>query len=241
LGAFFGSISNSGTISAGGAGILIDDIAAVANGITNSGTISGHGGIFVELIANLSGGVVNRGTILAAGETAIGFDDDAVISGGVVNTGTIRAAQTGIVAITVYTFAGGITNNGTLSAGAVGIRLGSATNPQQDAVSSFTGDIVNSGTITAKTGITLIDSTILGAIVVSGNLLATSHGILIDDASQLSNASRAGVRVTASKFLGGISNAGIISAITGIDVSQAATFSGGISNGGPLPRLPASP
>jgi hypothetical protein len=167
LGAFFGSISNSGTISAGGAGILIDDIAEFTNGITNSGTISGHGGIFVELIANLSGGVVNRGTILAAGETAIGFDDDAVISGGVVNTGTIRAAQTGIVAITVSTFAGGITNIGTLSAGAVGIRLGSATIPQQYTVSSFTGDIVNSGTITAKTGITLIDSTILGAIVVT--------------------------------------------------------------------------
>ena len=62
--------------------------------------------------------------------------------------------QTGIVAITVSTFAGGITNNGTLSAGAVGIRFGSATNPQQYTVSSFTGDIVNSGTITAKTGIT---------------------------------------------------------------------------------------
>ena len=108
----------------------------------------------------------------AAGETAIGFDDDAVISGGVLNTGTIRAAQTGIVAITVSTFAGGITNIGTLSAGAVGIRLGSATIPQQYTVSSFTGDIVNSGTITAKTGITLIDSTMLGAIVDSGNLLA---------------------------------------------------------------------
>jgi hypothetical protein len=234
LGAFFGSISNSGTISAGGAGILIDDIAEFTSGITNSGTISGHGGIFVELIANPSGGVVNRGTILAAGETAIGFDDDAVISGGVVNTGTIRAAQTGIVAITVSTFAGGITNIGTLSAGAVGIRLGSATIPQQYTVSSFTGDIVNSGTITAKTGITVIDSTILGAIVVSGNLLATSHGILIDSASQLSNTSRPGVRVTASKFLGGISNAGIISAITGIDVSRATTFTGGISNGGAI-------
>ena len=157
-----------------------------------------------------------------------------MISGGVVNTGTIRAVQTGIVAITVSTFAGGITNNGTLSAGAVGIRLGSATVPQQYAVSSFTGDIVNSGTITAKTGIALIDSTIMGAIVVSGNLLATSHGILIDGASQLSNASRAGVRVTASKFLGGISNAGSISAITGIDVSRATTFTGGISNGGAI-------
>jgi hypothetical protein len=105
-------------------------------------------------MTNFSGGVVNRGTILATGQTAIGFDDDAVISGGVLNTGTIRAVQTGIVAITVSTFAGGITNNGTLSAGAVGIRFGTATNPQQYAVSSFTGDIVNSGTITAKTGIT---------------------------------------------------------------------------------------
>ena len=74
----------------------------------------------------------------------------------------------------------------------------------------------------------------MGAIVVSGNLLATSHGILIDSASQLSNASRAGVRVTASKFLGGISNAGSISAITGIDVSRATTFTGGISNGGTI-------
>jgi autotransporter passenger strand-loop-strand repeat protein len=185
-------------------------------------------------MTNFSGGVVNRGTILATGQTAIGFDDDAVISGGVLNTGTIRAVQTGIVAITVSTFAGGITNNGTLSAGAVGIRFGTATNPQQYAVSSFTGDIVNNGAITAKTGITLIDSTIMGAIVVSGNLLATSHGILIDSASQLSNASRAGVRVTASKFLGGISNAGSISAITGIDVSRATTFTGGISNGGAI-------
>jgi autotransporter passenger strand-loop-strand repeat protein len=178
--------------------------------------------------------VVNRGTILATGETAIGFDDNAVITGGVVNTGTIRAVQTGIVAITVSTFAGGITNNGTLSAGAVGIRLGTATNPQQYTVSSFTGDIVNSGTITAKTGITLIDSTIMGSIVDSGNLLATNHGILIDSASRLSNASRAGVLVAASKLLGGISNAGSISAITGIDVSRAATFTGGISNAGTI-------
>jgi hypothetical protein len=206
MGAFFGSISNSGTIATGGGGILIDDIGEVTNGIINSGTISAHGsGVFVELIANLSGGVVNRGTILAVGDAGIRFDADAVISGGVVNTGTIRAAHTGIAAITVSTFAGGITNNGTLSAGGVGIRLGSATIPQQYTASSFIGNIVNSGTITAKTGIALFDSTIMGAIVVSGNLLATSHGILIDDASQLSNASRAGVRVTASKFLGGIS------------------------------------
>jgi hypothetical protein len=112
LGAFFGNISNSGTIAAGGAGISIDDIAEVTNGITNSGTISAKGGIFVELMTNFSGGVVNRGTILSTGQTAIGFDDDAVISGGVLNTGTIRAVQTGIVAITVSTFAGGITNNG---------------------------------------------------------------------------------------------------------------------------------
>jgi autotransporter passenger strand-loop-strand repeat protein len=58
-------------------------------------------------MTNFSGGVVNRGTILATGQTAIGFDDDDVISGGVLKTGTIRAVQTGIVAITVSTFAGG--------------------------------------------------------------------------------------------------------------------------------------
>ena len=40
--------------------------------------------------------------------------------------------------------------------------------------------------------------------------------------------------MTASKFLGGISNAGSISAITGIDVSRAITFTGGISNGGAI-------
>ena len=137
MGAFFGSISNSGTISTGGAGILIDEIAEVTSGIANSGTISAHGsGIIVELVANFSGGVANRGMILAAGDTGIGFDADAVVSGDV-DAGTIRAARTGIAAITVSSFAGSITNNGTLSAGAVGIRLGSATIPQQYTVSSF--------------------------------------------------------------------------------------------------------
>ena len=51
-------------------------------------------------------------------------------------------------------------------------------------VSTFIGNISNFGTITAKTGVDILGSTITGAIVDSGVISAT-HGILIDNASKI--------------------------------------------------------
>ena len=75
-----------------------------------------------------------------------------------------------------------ISNNGVISAGLVGIGVGFETSSSSGSVTSFTGNILNSGTITAAVGIAVVDSTILGAIVDSGTIHATSYRIEVNSA-----------------------------------------------------------
>ena len=96
--------------------------------------------------------------------------------GSIVNssTGKIFASDGGIDVSTVTVFgagsiAGGITNAGTISAGHAGVELTS--------VGTFLGSVVNVGTIVAETGFSILDSTILGALVDSGTIRAASAGI----------------------------------------------------------------
>ena len=95
--------------------------------------------------------------------------------------------------------------------------------------------MVNSGAITARTGIAVLDGgTIFGAIVDSGTIKATSHGILIDSASEIVSTKTA-VVVTGRTLAGGILNGGLISggfsASSGLRVAVS-VFSGGINNTG---------
>lgn len=98
----------------------------------------------------------------------------------------------------------------------------------------------NTGTIT---GISLHNATITGSIVNVGTI--SPNGISIDSASRINASSGAALSITGSSFSGGISNAGVISAVrsgdgslsssgTGVSVSMITVFSGGISNSGTI-------
>ncbi len=93
---------------------------------------------------------------------------------------------------------------------------------------SFAGNITNEGTI-APGGITFTQGTITGFIASSGNI---AGGLSLDNKSTISNAFGTAISLTGSTFLGGISNAGLVSAgDRAINVSVT-TFGGGISNSG---------
>ena len=234
-----GVIANSGTISGGisidgtslishasGAGVSVTG-GTFAGGISNAGTVTGGTrGIYVSGIGGFSGGITNAGVIDP--KTGMAVTNVSSFSGGIVNAGgaTINASAVGILVNTVSTFQGGITNAGVITAATFGIQI--------TGVSTFAGgNISNSGTITAKTAIAISASTITGAIVDSGNILASKHGILIDSASTVI-ASKTGILITGSTFTGGITNSGTISAAQGDDiyVNGAPTFLGGITNSG---------
>ena len=167
------------------------------------------------------GGITNSGTIFATA-SGIGVFNVATFLGSIVNRtgGKIITSKDGIDVSSVVIFGttsagGGITNSGTISVGQVGIQLGGQGLP------AFTGKIVNSGAITARTGIAVLGgSTIFGAILDSGTIKATSHGILIDSASEIL-ATKTAIAVAGSVFTGGISNFGVISGSAGIEIKTA--------------------
>ena len=128
---FTGGISNSGMLSVGGSGIVVNGPSTFTGGISNSGTITASGnGINVGSAGLFTGGIVNSatGTITAArfgvgvlvGSTGgPGVYNVSNFSGGISNAGNISSnSGTGIQINGVSTFGGGITNSGTISAGA---------------------------------------------------------------------------------------------------------------------------
>ncbi len=203
ISSFGGGISNAGMIVApahdgifvgGNASNATVTISTFASGITNSGTISGHAGIAVGgsasnggavTISSFGDGIANIGKIMAIGAggagilvagTSLGGGSVTIstFSGGISNAGTIQAAGTGGVGIDVaqvQTFSSGITNSGLITVGGAGIIVG-ATN--------FSGNISNSGAISAKTGI-LINSGMTfaagGAVINSGTIIGTTAAI----------------------------------------------------------------
>jgi hypothetical protein len=189
-------------------------------------TFSGNTGAMVVSHTTFSGGVTNAGTIGAGG---ISVSSSTFLSGGIVDTGVISggiridshsrivASSTTAVAIeNTTTFGGGISNAG-LHALVV------------SSVSAFTGDISNTGTISARTfGAIYIDSasTFTGAVVNSGRILGGSGTAL-----RISHV---------STFTAGISNSGTISVLNwGIRVQSVGSFGadsvgGGIANSGTI-------
>jgi len=97
---------------------------------------------------------------------------------------------------------------------------------------SFTGNITNEGTI-SPSGIALVNGTVSGSISSTGVI---NGGISLDKHSAITSLSTA-IFFGGSKFSGGISNAGTISApAVGIDIFGIgiSTFAGGIANTGTL-------
>ena len=237
---FSGGITNAGTISASGYGIQNFQVLNFSGGISNAGTISaGIGAIAVFSGFTFSGGIDNAGGgLLQGNDTGIAVSLNTFF-GGITNAGTI-SGNFGIFADSIVTFGttgspGGITNTGTISAGFIGIQIGYRTGGGVVApISTFVGNVSNSGTITAQTAISIVHSTITGAIVDNGVILGSGHGILIDGASQITSAATA-IKISGPTFTGGISSAGTLSAggtKAGILVSGVTSFSGGITNSG---------
>ena len=137
--------------------------------------------------------------------------------GGISNAGTISGNAYGIYLDQVTTFSGGISSSGVISATGAAIALSAAYRASQ-AIFRIRERSA------AKTGIAIAGSTINGAIVDSGNILASNYGISIDSASKISSTKTA-IAVTGPTFTGGISNSGLISAgPAGISVSRRHDF-----------------
>jgi hypothetical protein len=273
---FSGGITNTGTISITTtaktgvlAGIFVSGVSHFSGGISNSGTISAHSdrsgvsgsGIVLYNDGTVSGGITNSGAIDA--NFGIGVVGVATFDGDVVNApnGTINAGVDGIAIVgpgfsgNDSTFLGSILNQGSITAtGGVGINVSGMA---QFGADNAAGNISNSGTITAATGIAVtaaitggqqvVDTTMYGSIVDTGEILASKHGIWIDGGVTISSTHTA-VSVTGPTFTGGIDNAGTLSApINGIFVGGGAytsnfsnfianvtSFSGGITNSGDI-------
>ena len=214
-------------IAAHGTGINIVRVQTLSGGISNSGKITATSGTGIAISksssatvlgsTSASGSVVNSGTISAAKGIVVQAD---TIAGAIINANVIVAKgdpfahSDGIVVRGVGTFLGGLSNRGSISAGHIGIEFGKSTT-SAFGVASVVGSIVNSGSITAKTGIALFASTISGAILDSGSIKATSHGILIERASEVLS-SKTAIDIAGPTFTGGISNSGVVSGSAGI-------------------------
>ena len=244
---FAGGITNSGSIAAGGFGMVAMGVGTFSDGILNSGTIAANIGIGVGFVrpnhpptttsfvmapvATFAGGVTNSGTI-TAGSAGVWVMAASSFAGGITNAaGGVITAQNGIRvgfgltssgAYAVSNFSGGITNHGLITAAGLGISVGN--------VSTFGGRISNSGTIVAHSGGGIQVNTVgtfSGGISNSGAILG--DGVL--------SKSRGAIYVgSVSAFDGGITNSGTISAgpLNGISVEFVNSFSGGISNSGAI-------
>lgn len=241
-GTFGGGISNSGTVSVGGTGVIAAFIGTFTGGITNSGTVTaGLVGIAASGDLSFAGGITNAATGIITGANAgISVTQVTTFLGGISNAGTITSVRTGIFIDGGNTFSGGIGNTGIISAANVGIQIGLKTGGGTlFGVTSFSGNVSNAGIITAKTGISIVGSTVNGAIVDSGTLNASTHGILIDNASKVA-ASVTAIKISGSTFTGGINNAGTIISASGEGIrlttppNFVATFFGGITNSGTI-------
>ena len=252
---FSGGVLNAGTLIALATGIFIG-AASFGGGVSNSGTVTGGNvGIGVDTtVKTFSGGIANSGSLTSRNGKGINLPGVQTFSGGIDNQsgGTISAALSrylrqrhelrrrdqqrrpdyrrggyrGEPAWRVSSVGGGITNSGSISVGGVGVGIAS--------VSTFDGNITNGGTISAKTGIGVIGSTIVGSIVDSGTLLATRVGISIDGTSKISGGATA-ITIAGPTFTGGITNAGMVLGANGdygIRVNGTTSFAGNISNSG---------
>jgi hypothetical protein len=189
---FSGSIINQGVIGTGG--IVVIDSTFQSGGLTNTGTVLG--GIHVD----------SGSQILAGGATAIVVQNTATFAGGITNTGTLSGTQ-GIVLNDVMNFSDGVNNTGAITAHFSAINI--ATNVTASG-GTFTGNIVNSGTLRGASGLRI-------AVVASSGALngsSTFNGSIVNTGSIFSSG-RNGIhieKVGAALFSGNISNGGALTA-----------------------------
>jgi filamentous hemagglutinin len=260
----FGSaVINTGTISPNG--IVVQSHAFISGGgiIDSGGTAVISGGIKVDSSSKI---VASGGSTL----TAIDIISATRFAGGISNAGVLSAAHSGILVSAVTTFAGGIVNNGTIVASLFGVRvdggglisggirvagngkISAASGIVVENTTTFVGGISNAGTISAAlSGIAVKNTaTFAGGISDTGAISGSRRGILISGGDVVSGGirvatsgrvvatfgSNTGVAVevaNATSFAGGISNAGTLQAAqSGLVVSGVTTFAGNIVNSG---------
>jgi uncharacterized protein with beta-barrel porin domain len=232
-----GSVSNAGTITAQGDGIVVTNNATVSGGISNAGMItSSSKGVFVSSVSKFGGGISNSGTIASLGSKAILVSAVSSFSGNITNSGMISGnANVTLFVDGVSTFTGNVVNSGTIDASDIGIAVGQ--------VSTFTGNISNGGTISIGgiSAITVqVTSTFTGGVTNSGTLIGgagisliqvTSFSGGVSNGGAIISGSGAGVQIIhVSNFTGGVSNNGTITTADGVDISDVTKFVGNISN-----------
>jgi fibronectin-binding autotransporter adhesin len=147
-GAFNGSIDNSGSIlalGAGGRGVVVGGTTAFTGDVINNdvGIIRAAGAAVMASGTSFLGSIKNYGFIQSTGGNAIDVTTNS-FTGDVYQQfgGTILAAATGIH-ITSTNFTGNVENHGSIQ-GAEGLRL--------DTGAVLTGNIIQSGTVVGTTG-----------------------------------------------------------------------------------------
>lgn len=202
-------ITNSGTIfgtngSSAGYGIILQNDSTIANGITNTGIITGY----VSAI-----GVTNRAS----------STNNVVISGGITNSGTlqINVPTNNVVPSTIMlagaTLHGGISNSGFISATGGSDRYSAL---WTDSGAIINGGLLNSGTMNSQVnaGITINPSTF------NDGITNTATGLIQSGASS-------GLRIINGGTLnGGLDNAGTIRGASGITLNSTSRLAGGVLN-----------
>ena len=232
---FAGGIVGTGTISAGTFGIKLTGVSNFSGGIS-SGSIAATAdtGISVTSVSTFGGGITSSGSITAGKDGifvntgTVSFFNGDIVNNGTITPGTnfagIELVKTGAL-FSVITLNGNVTNNGTITASGTGNAIDVRSNV-------INGGIVNNGTLSAAAGA-------VGAIAINVRVFGTSaFGIVNSATGNISSGGVAAVFIEANTFLGGITNAGTISAPNGagIDLVGAigSTFSGGITNSGTI-------
>jgi uncharacterized protein with beta-barrel porin domain len=246
-----GAITNSGTITVGGHGIVVGGlqdafltVSTFAGGIANSGIVAAGGnGIIVGANLNTSGAEVFvesfGGSIVNSAGGTISAGGSGIVVGGSAGAVPFIFGSFGS-AIEVSLFSSGITNAGILSASVHGIVVGGTAGHTGNyvTISTFAGGITNSGRITAGANGVMVGGNVSGSnasvtiesfgggIVNSagGTISAGGSGVVVGGGINGSSFFTAAA-IAISTFSGGISNSGVISA------SQHGILVGGIATG----------
>ena len=224
-------VDNTSTISAAGAP-AININATFTGGVSNAGTLISNGNSAALQIANsyfnFSGGVTNTGKISGVASGAL-IANLATFSGGVTNTGTISASGAFSVGLSVFginnSFGGGVTNGGTIGGDLAGLLVSE--------ISTFTGNITNTGTISSTD--TPAPQRVVAAMEVGE--INTFQGNIVNGGggTGLLSSAQYGIVISGITTLGGnVVNNNTITAQSGIYIDDIATFSGNISNGGQI-------
>lgn len=251
-----GDIRNTATVGRDTSeipGFFIGDGGLVTGALINDGTIKGGGGTWGALTlgrgADVKGGIVNNGTIASAEGDAIrlgylmpgyGYGSRiraAALTGDIVNNGVITGTENGIAAL-YGTMTGTLINaSGGHIEGDVGVFLAGT-------FTSWTGGIVNRGTIEGDTGAIIIETPLFaGGLVNAAGATIRGHdgdGIFADTVwqgvfdNQGTIEGRRGFAFAGADFHGAITNGGaILGDATGLSLT-AATATGGLHNTGTI-------